>query len=138
MLRIVPESPEWFAWLDQVSSFAFSGKSGHYTARKEAKQRGDRYWSAYLTTDEQLTKKYLGKTADLTLARLEHIAGMLSAQSTAQLPPPVTLASGYVLTSEADAVRHPCLPSSVTHSIPCWRPSSMCRVREHTWCPALT
>ena len=26
-LRIVPDSPEWFAWLDQVSSFAFSGKS---------------------------------------------------------------------------------------------------------------
>jgi hypothetical protein len=42
MLRIVPESPSWFAWLDQVSSFAFSGKSGRYTARKEAKERGDR------------------------------------------------------------------------------------------------
>ena len=57
MLRIVPESPAWFAWLDQVSSFAFSGKNGHYTARKEARQRGDRYWYAYLTAVEQLTKK---------------------------------------------------------------------------------
>jgi hypothetical protein len=28
-LGIVPESPAWFAWLDQVSSFAFVGKSGH-------------------------------------------------------------------------------------------------------------
>ena len=93
MLRIVPESPAWFAWLDQVSSFAFFGKSGHYTARKEAKQRGDRYWYAYLATGEQLTKKYLGKTADLTLARLEHIAGVLYAQSEAQLPPPVSLGS---------------------------------------------
>jgi len=36
-LNIVPDSPAWFAWLDQVSSFAFSGKSGHFTARKEAK-----------------------------------------------------------------------------------------------------
>ena len=89
-LGIVPESPTWFAWLDQVSSFAFSGKSGHYTARKEARQRGDRYWYAYLATGEHLTKKYLGKTADLTLARLEHIAGILSAQSKAQLPPPVS------------------------------------------------
>src|SRR5579859_2059828 len=71
MLTTVPDSPAWFAWLDQVSSFAFVGKSGHYTARKEAKQRGDRYWSAYLAKGEHLTKKYLGKTADLTLARLE-------------------------------------------------------------------
>ncbi len=108
MLTTVPESPEWFAWLDRVSSFAFSGKSGHYTARKEAKQRGDRYWSAYLTTDEHLTKKYLGKTVDLTLARLEHIAGMLSVQSTAQFPPPVTLAA-VSADNETDAVRHPVL-----------------------------
>ncbi|HEX6557563.1 MAG TPA: hypothetical protein VF026_32665 [Ktedonobacteraceae bacterium] len=41
-LRIVPDSPAWFAGLERVSSFAFSGKSGHFTARKEAKQRGDR------------------------------------------------------------------------------------------------
>ncbi len=31
-LGIIPDSPEWFAWLDQVSSFVFSGKTGHYTA----------------------------------------------------------------------------------------------------------
>ncbi len=37
LLRIVPDSPEWFAWLDQVSSFVLCGKSGHYTARKETK-----------------------------------------------------------------------------------------------------
>jgi hypothetical protein len=55
VLRIVPDSPAWFAWLDQVFSFAFAGKSGHYTARKEAKQRGDRYWYAYLAMGEQLT-----------------------------------------------------------------------------------
>ena len=53
-LGIAPDSPEWFTWLDQVSSFAFCGKSGHYTARQEAKQRGDRYWYAYLAKGEQL------------------------------------------------------------------------------------
>jgi hypothetical protein len=35
-LQIVPESPAWFAWLDQVSSFAFWGKGGHYTERKDS------------------------------------------------------------------------------------------------------
>ncbi len=114
-LRIVPESPAWFAWLDQVSSFAFLGKSGHYTARKEAKQRGGRYWSAYLATGEQLTKKYLGKSADLTLARLEHIAGMLRAQREDQLPPPETRSSASA-DQEADAVqqRHPLHPLLAT------------------------
>jgi LuxR family transcriptional regulator, maltose regulon positive regulatory protein len=93
VLKIVPDSPAWFAWLDQVSCFAFVGKSGRYTARKEAKQRGDRYWSAYLSTGEHLIKKYLGKSADLTLVRLEHIAGMLSTQSTDQTPPPTSLSA---------------------------------------------
>src|SRR5262245_5466340 len=107
-LRTVAESPDWFAWLDRVSSFTFVGKSGHYTARKEAKQRGDRYWYAYLAMGEHLTKKYLGKSADLTLARLEQIAEMLSvaqaanvqsrqekplrpAQSAVQTPPSVSV-----------------------------------------------
>ena len=34
-------------------------------------QRSERYWYAYLRTGHKLCKKYLGKTADLTLARLE-------------------------------------------------------------------
>jgi LuxR family maltose regulon positive regulatory protein len=85
MLNIALEGPEWFSWLEQISSFAFAGKSGHYTTRKEARQRGDRYWYAYLATGEHLTKKYLGKTADVTLARLEHIAGELSAHQAASV-----------------------------------------------------
>jgi LuxR family maltose regulon positive regulatory protein len=106
ILNIDPGNPEWFAWLEQVSSFSFVGKSGHYTARKEAKQRGDRYWYAYHTTGKQLKKKYLGKTADLSLSRLEQIADLLtvaqaprvqpgkeklllSAQSEFKTPPPV-------------------------------------------------
>ena len=124
-LGIIPDSPEWFAWLDQVSSFAFSGKTGHYTARKETKQRGDRYWSAYLAMGEQLTKKYLGKTTDVTLARLEHIAGLLSttqtasvqrgqeipslsAENEAQMPAHVSLAARGA-NGEVDATRRPLL-----------------------------
>ena len=78
-LPLTIEGPAWFAWLDSVSSFAFHGLSGSYTARKETKQRGALYWYAYRKTQGKLAKKYLGKTADLTLARLEDVAGVLYA-----------------------------------------------------------
>src|SRR5215831_1759965 len=112
VLRIVPDSPEWFAWLEQVSSFAFAGKGGHYTARKEARQRGDRYWSAYLAAGERLTKKYLGKSADLSLARLEQIAGLLHAQSEVQGPLPVSVAAGT--DSEMETAQPPLLAQQGT------------------------
>ena len=135
-LRIVPDSSEWFAWLDQVSSFAFFGKSGHYTARKEARQRGSRYWYAYLATVERLTKKYLGKTSHLCLARLEHIAGILHTQSGAHTPPIVPLAIDE--NGEVDTPRVPCLPSGLIRSIHFCQPSYMCRVHAPTLCPANT
>jgi LuxR family maltose regulon positive regulatory protein len=124
-LGIVPESRAWFAWLEQVSCFAFSGKRGHYTARKETRQRGDRYWYAYLSTGEHLIKKYLGKTDDLSLSRLEHIIDemsanqaarrqfrqvvpMMSAQSEAQVTSPGSLdAKGAE--DDGDSARHPTL-----------------------------
>ena len=64
-LQIVPESPAWFAWLDQVSSFAFRGQRGHYTARKESRPRGEAYWYAYVGAGNRL-----GKTTDVTLAAI--------------------------------------------------------------------
>jgi LuxR family maltose regulon positive regulatory protein len=97
-----------------VSSFAFSGKRGHYSARKEPKQRGDRYWSAYLAVGEQLTKKYLGKSADLSLARLEQIADMLGAHGAAQLPPPETVdATPPPLLAQQDNPLHPLLATKL-------------------------
>ncbi|TMC57194.1 MAG: hypothetical protein E6J21_14410 [Chloroflexota bacterium] len=58
VLDIVPESPAWFAWLSQVSSFAFHGRNGSYTACKECKQRGEGYWYAYARVEGKLTKRY--------------------------------------------------------------------------------
>src|SRR5713226_576065 len=73
-LDIIPESPAWLVGVSQVSSFAFHGQHGSYTARKERKQRSEGYWYAYARGEEKLTKRCLGKGADLTLARLEQAA----------------------------------------------------------------
>src|SRR5215469_6728141 len=81
-LHMAFDSSAWFAWLAEVPSFAFTGKSGSYTARKETRH-GDVYWYAYLRTGEKLTKKYLGKTPVLTIARLEDIAGLMQADQAA-------------------------------------------------------
>ena len=77
---ITPESPAWFTWLAERSSFAFHGQAGSYSARLEAVQRGEGYWYAYLRTGQKVRKKYLGKTTDLTLARLEQVARDLDAE----------------------------------------------------------
>src|SRR5215472_9411087 len=95
LLDIVPESPAWFGWLEQVSSFAFRGQRGHYTARKESRDRGEAYWYAYLGAGQQLSKKYLGKSRELTLERLEEVAARLTAQipvrpGTVGIPAPST------------------------------------------------
>ncbi len=90
-LSIALDSPAWFAWLAGVPSFAFHGQSGSYTARREAVQRGDRYWYAYLRSGQKVTKKYLGKTADLTAARLEQMARILHTDRTTGVSPGTTL-----------------------------------------------
>jgi LuxR family maltose regulon positive regulatory protein len=90
-LRLMGEDPAWFAWLEVVSSFAFHGQNGSFTARKETKQRGAGYWYAYRKREGILAKTYLGKTADLTFARLEGVARVLQAPraSAARAPAPL-------------------------------------------------
>ena len=69
---ITPDTPDWFAWLTDVSSFSFQHASGAvYTVRKEKVQRGGAYWYAYHRSDGRMTKRYLGRDGNLTLARLE-------------------------------------------------------------------
>ena len=79
LLMVTPGGRAWFAWLDSVPSFTFQGQHGQLTVRKESRQRGDRYWYAYRRVGEKRVKKYLGRTTDLTLARLEEIAALLIA-----------------------------------------------------------
>src|SRR5581483_4867186 len=57
--------------------FSFQGKDGHLTLLKEPRVRGTDYWYAYRSLNGRTLKKYAGRTADLTVARLEEIARTL-------------------------------------------------------------
>jgi LuxR family maltose regulon positive regulatory protein len=80
------DEERWLAWLESISSFAFQGQHGQLTVRKEARPRGDEYWYAYRRVGQKMAKKYLGRSADLTLARLEEVAAAFpsAAGSTAE------------------------------------------------------
>ncbi|HZR41395.1 MAG TPA: LuxR C-terminal-related transcriptional regulator [Ktedonobacteraceae bacterium] len=71
------ETTWWFSWLASHSSFSFQGKDGHLTLLKEPRVRGTDYWYAYRSLNGRTLKKYAGRTADLTVARLEEIARTL-------------------------------------------------------------
>ena len=71
---IVSESRPSLEWVSRISSFAFHGRNGSYTACKECKQRGEGYWYAYARVGGKMTKRYLGRDIGLTLPRLEQVA----------------------------------------------------------------
>src|SRR5437868_3901083 len=72
-LALAPGSTAWSVRMSQISSFAFHGQNGSCTVRKERKLRGGGYWYAYARVAGNLTKRYLGRDIDLTLARLEQV-----------------------------------------------------------------
>src|SRR5438874_8960276 len=74
------EDGSGFIGLVDGSSFAFQGKHGRLTLRKESRQHGDGYWYAYRSQGRRTRKKYLGHTPSLSIARLEDIAETLNAE----------------------------------------------------------
>ena len=69
------DSTQWFAWLAAPEHDAFSYAlmnqakgyiDGFMTVRKETRQRGGVYWSAYRRHGRTIRKVYLGPTAALT------------------------------------------------------------------------
>src|SRR5260221_3159150 len=102
-LRTVPPGAQaWFAWLDSVPSFTFQGQQGQLTARKEPRQWGEGYWYAYRRVGPKLTKKYLGRTAELTLARLEEAATLLAGAQASPLPEAATWVPSVLPESSRD------------------------------------
>lgn len=71
------DSPDWFAWLELRSTFYFDSPFGCFTARCE--QRATAYfWYAFRRYRKHLFKAYLGRSPDLTTARLVQIAQLLT------------------------------------------------------------
>jgi len=73
------DSPKGSAWLESTTSFRYEpvGANKPYTVRKEAKKGGD-YWYSYRKVAGRLHKKYMGKSSELSTAKLEEIAEALN------------------------------------------------------------
>ena len=78
--RIAVGTPEWYAWLEEVSKFTFVNELGTFTARKKAGQHNSAYWMAYCKRHGKLYRAYLGKSPHVTLERLNAVAMLLSGQ----------------------------------------------------------
>src|SRR5215212_8987836 len=71
-------TPAWYTWLEGATTFAFVGVGGSFTARKERRRRADGYWKAFRKRAGMVRSAYLGKSADLSLERLQAAAATLA------------------------------------------------------------
>jgi hypothetical protein len=94
------DSPKGSAWLESVTSFRFepSGTNKPYTARKES-GKGGNYWYGYRKVAGKLHKKYIGKGAELSTAKLEGIAEALNTPPQPRVTGKVT-ETGYHLVTD--------------------------------------
>src|SRR5215472_914528 len=107
------EGEHWFLWLATCSSFAFQGKHGHLTLRRETRARGEGYWYAYRCQGRRTFKRYVGRTSTLSIARLEAIARALTSE-VRQAPDPVLTTSSQRQTPLLETKLHlPCLHASL-------------------------
>jgi len=81
LLPFEPDTPQWFAWLAEQSSFRFVGKLGRFTAHHEWRvPRGA--WRAHRQIRNHSYTLRLAPTHDLTIAVLEQTAQALQAHLT--------------------------------------------------------
>jgi LuxR family maltose regulon positive regulatory protein len=82
------DTPDWFTWLQTASSFRFFSDQrrlffrGHgpllapISLRKEGRRHGF-FWYAYRRASGRLYKRYVGRSDQLTLAKLDEVADFL-------------------------------------------------------------
>lgn len=77
------DTPAWTQWLAAPTTHSFAYPlfdraagwiTGFMTVRKEPRQRGSDYWSAYRRSDDRLRKIYLGRSPQVTGQRLAAVA----------------------------------------------------------------
>lgn len=71
------DSPAFFDWLALHSSFYFDSPFGSFTARCEIRDSAF-FWYAFRRYRKRLYKLYLGRSPDLTAARLLTVAHLLA------------------------------------------------------------
>lgn len=72
------ESEAWATWLERATQFYVKNTQyGNFSCRKETRQRGSSYWSAYRRVKGHAYHIYVGKDSDLTTQRLDEIAHQL-------------------------------------------------------------
>lgn len=81
-LALVPDSPEWFAWLETVSSLRFLGQQGRWSAYRD-KGRASCCWFAYRRINGHQYVRALGSPHQLTITRFEQMAATLQSFVTA-------------------------------------------------------
>ncbi|HLZ60881.1 MAG TPA: LuxR C-terminal-related transcriptional regulator [Ktedonosporobacter sp.] len=75
-------------WLETIASFSFRSRDDEqYTVRKQTVQRGSTYWYGYRRLHGRLVKRYVGKTTDLFVTRLEEVARLFAGEPLSPPPP---------------------------------------------------
>lgn len=69
-------SKSWFDFLARPDfrSFRFEDGASPYTCRKEKVKGTDGYWYGYQRVSGKVTKRYIGKTSDITQAKLLEVS----------------------------------------------------------------
>ncbi|MBV9229954.1 MAG: LuxR family transcriptional regulator, partial [Chloroflexi bacterium] len=116
------QKEQWFSqgdelafsqWLEKHSAFAFVGRAGRLSARKEERSGGRSYWYAYRKQDRHTRKGYLGISAQVTFARLEEQARAFACllASPARVPEPAPSSSEQKVTLLSTKLIPPRLPT---------------------------
>ena len=71
------DTPAWFDWLAHHPTFYLDSPLGTFTARQERRATG-LFWYAFRRYRKHLYKAYLGRSLDLSYARLLEVAQQLA------------------------------------------------------------
>ena len=89
------EEESWQIWLETHHTFAFHGRNGQINLLKEKRNRGNEgYWYAYRRREGRMVKRYVGRSVQLSMSKLEEVVVVLSHEDEAKLlwpsqPPPI-------------------------------------------------